>query len=336
MRIFRHSGPLPPEAKGAVVAIGNFDGVHLGHQAVIGETARIAEKERRPRAVVTFEPHPRRYFKPDSPPFRLTPLRIKAHCIEALGVDNLFVLHFDAALAALSPDEFVAQILVEGLAAAHVVVGEDFIFGHARAGNAAVLHDLSARFGFGITAVPPVKGPSGEIYSSTRIRDHLAAGRPAEAAALLGRVWEIEGRVVPGNSRGRALGFPTANIDIGEYLRPCQGIYAVCAGIDRGTETDWHHAVASFGTRPAVGGGPEVFEVHLFDHSSDLYGKHLRVGLVEYLRPESDFDSLDALRDQIARDADKARAVLAERAGAIRFAERPASGFDLTADGTTV
>ena len=331
MRIYRHSGPLPPEARGAVAAIGNFDGVHLGHQAVIGETAAIAARTGHPRAVVTFEPHPRRYFKPDLPPFRLTPLRIKAHCIEALGVDHLFVLHFDKALASLTPADFVAQVLAEGLATSHVVVGEDFIFGKARAGNAAVLQELGDKHGFGVTALAPVKGPSGEVYSSTRIRDHLTSGRPAEAAALLGRVWEIEGRVVPGDARGRDLGYPTANIDIGEYLRPRQGIYAVCAGIDRGTETHWHDAVASFGTRPAIGGGPEVFEVHLLDHDEDLYGKHLRVGLVDYLRPESDFDSLDALRAAIARDVDKARAVLAERAGTIRFAERPGPGLDSAA-----
>lgn len=335
MRIFRHSGPLPPEAKGAVAAIGNFDGVHLGHQAVIGEAARIAAASRRPRAVVTFEPHPRRYFKPELPPFRLTPLRIKAHCIEALGVENLFVLHFDDALASLTPDEFVARVLVEGLNISHAVVGEDFIFGKGRAGNAGVLRTLAGKHGFGVTALAPVTGPSGEVYSSTRIRDHLTGGRPADAAALLGRVWEIEGRVVPGDKRGRDLAFPTANIDLGEFLRPRHGIYAVCAGIDRGTETGWHEGVASFGTRPAVGGGPEVFEVHLFDQSADLYGKHLRVGLVEYLRAEEDFDSLDALRAQMTKDAEAARAVLAERAGQIRFAERPAPGFDLAADGTT-
>ncbi len=323
MRIFRHYAPLPGEAKGAVVTVGNFDGVHRGHQAVIEQAGRIARESNRPRAVVTFEPHPRKFFRPGNPPFRLTPLRIKAHCIEGLGVDHLLVLHFDRMLAELSPEDFVARVLVSGLACAHVVVGTDFVFGKGRAGNAELLSRLARRSGFGFTAMAQVAGANGEIYSSTRIREYLKNGRPGDAAALLGRVWEIEGRVVPGDARGRHLGFPTANIELGEFLRPGHGIYAVRAGVDKGAETSWHDAVASFGTRPATGGGPELFEVHLFDFSGDLYGKHLRVALVEYLRPQSDFDSLEALSRQMAEDARLARAILSERSKQFRAAEKP-------------
>jgi len=322
MRIFRHTSPLPTEARGAVAVVGNFDGVHRGHQAVIAEAGRIAQGLARARALVTFEPHPRSFFFPERPPFRLTPLRIKAHCIEALGVEYLFVLHFDRKLAALAPEDFVAQFLVEDLGVAHVVVGYNFVFGKGRAGNAATLAAIARRHGFGFTEVQPVVGDGGAAFSSTRIREHLREGRPDEAARLLGRCWEIEGRVVPGDSRGRELGIPTANIEIEEFLRPAHGIYAVRAGVDAGAETHWHDGVASFGTRPAVGNGPEVFEAHLFDFSGDLYGRHLRVALVEYLRPERDFDGLPALAAQMRADCDEARLILAGRRDSIRVAER--------------
>ena len=322
MRIFRHHNAVPAEARGAVVVVGNFDGVHRGHQAVIGQARRIAGELSRPLALVTFEPHPRAYFAPRSPPFRLTPLRIKAHCLEALGVEYLFVLHFDAKIASLAPDAFVGEVLAEGLGAAHVVVGYDFVFGKARAGNAEILRTLGNKFGIEVMIVAPV-GEGGAIFSSTRIREHLAAGRPDEAAALLGRTWEIEGRVVHGNKRGRELGVPTANIHFEEFLHPCRGIYAVRAGVDQGSETHWHDAVASFGLRAAVGGDSDVFEDHLFDFAGDLYGKHLRVALVDYLRPERNFDSLDDLAAQMREDCGKARELLGRRRDQIRVAERP-------------
>ena len=322
MRIFRHHDAVPPEARGAVVVVGNFDGVHRGHQVVIAQGRRIADDLSRPLALVTFEPHPRAYFAPHNPPFRLTPLRIKAHCLEALGVECLFVLHFDAKIASLPPEAFVQEVVAAGLGAAHVVVGYDFVFGKARAGNAETLRALGKEFGIDVTVVAPV-GEGGTIFSSTRIREHLAAGRPAEAAALLGRTWEIEGRVVHGDKRGRELGVPTANIHFEEFLHPCRGIYAVRAGVDQGSETQWHDAVASFGLRPAIGGDEDVFEAHLFDFAGDLYGKHLRVALVDYLRPERNFDSLDDLAAQMREDCDNARDVLGRRRDQIRVAERP-------------
>jgi len=334
MRIFRHYDPLPPSARGVVAVVGNFDGVHRGHRAVIDEAGKIAAGLNRPRAVVTFEPHPRSFFFSERPPFRLTPLRIKAHCIEALGVENLFVLHFDRALASLTPEDFIAKVLVQGLGVAHVVVGYNFVFGKGRAGNPAVLAREAARHGFGFTEMPLVESSDGYVYSSTRIREHLTEGRPAEAAKLLGRCWEIEGRVVAGDGIGKTLGMPTANIAFEEYLRPAHGIYAVRAGVDKGTGTDWHDAVASFGTRPTLGNGPELLEVHLFDYAGDLYGKHLRVALVEYLRPQAVFDGLEKLGAQMSKDAEEAQKVLVERRGEFRAAERPAGDASEMRNGT--
>ena len=311
LRIFRHSSGLPPDARGAVVAIGNFDGVHLGHQAVIGATVTKARALDAPAAVLTFEPHPRMLFKPDSAPFRLTPLRPKTHAIEALGVEILVVLAFDRTLSAKSAEAFADSVLMIGMAASHVVVGADFVFGHDRLGTVDRLVEIGERAGFGVTALAPVAGSDGTVYSSTAIREALKAGEPRQAATLLGRAWEIEGRVEYGDARGRQLGFPTANVGLGDYLRPAFGVYAVEAGIDQGAATQWRRGVANLGRRPTVAGLAERLEVHLFDFDGDLYGRHLRVRLIEFLRPEKKFDGLDALRAQIARDSAKARAILA-------------------------
>jgi len=225
------------------------------------------------------------------------------------------VLHFDAALSHKSAQAFVVEVLSEGLSVAHVVVGYDFVFGHGRRGTAALLADLGRLHGFGVTALPPVGIEQGDVFSSTLVRQHLQAARPREATLLLGRPWEIEGRVEHGRKLGRDLGFPTANMMLGEYLQPALGIYAVRAGIDEGRGTVWHDGVASLGYRPTVGGTDVVFEVYLFDWSGDLYGRHLRVALIDYLRPEKKFDGLDALKAQIALDCDEARRLLAAYAG---------------------
>ncbi len=319
MRIFRTLHELPAEARGGVVALGNFDGVHLGHQAVIGEARRIARSGGRPLGVMTFEPHPRMVFKPDQEPFRLTPFRIKARHVEALGADFLYQQHFEPGFAALSAEAFVADILVAGLGVAHVVVGYDYVFGQGRRGNCVLLGELAAEHGFGATCVPPALDDDGKVFSSTRVRELLVAGKPAEAARLLGRHWEIEGRVEHGDARGRAIGFPTVNIPLGEYQRPATGVYAVRAGVDRGGDTVWHDGVANFGRRPTFGGGDVLLEAHLFDFDGDLYGQHVRVALVEFLRPERKFDGIDALKHQIVQDCAEARRVLAER----HFPDRP-------------
>jgi len=310
MRVFRHTS-ASDDARGAVVAAGNFDGVHLGHQAVLGEAKALATSLSAPFAVLTFEPHPRAVFQPGLPPFRLTPFRAKSLVLESLGVDLLFTLHFDLAFAQKTAEEFVAEILVAGLGVKAVAVGYDFVFGNKRRGTPELLTAEGGKHGFAVKIVAPVAAAGGIVYSSTQIREHLVAGRTREAAALLGRPWEIDGRVEVGDKLGRTIGFPTANIELADYLRPAPGVYAVRAGIEEGGKTLWHGGAANLGWRPTVGGKDLRLETHLFDFSGDLYGKHLRVALIELLRPEQRFAGLDALKAQIAVDCEKAREILA-------------------------
>ena len=310
MRIFRHISNLPDEVRGATVTIGNFDGVHRGHAVVIGRAREIAAGLETPLTVVTFEPHPRRFFRPDDAPFQLTPLRSKARRIAALGADALQLLHFDGELAGVAPEEFVDRIVVDGLGARHVVVGYDFVFGKARAGDVGLLETLAAERGFGVTVVAPVKAEGGPVYSSTNIRAYLAQGAPADAAGLLGRCWEIEGRVRTGDRRGRQIGFPTANLAIDDYIEPALGVYAVWAGIDEGGHTDWHMGCANIGHRPTFDGTGVTVETHILDFSADIYDQHMRVALVDFLRPERKFDGVDSLRAQIGEDCTAARALL--------------------------
>ena len=311
MRLFRHHTEIPVEARGAVVALGNFDGLHLGHQKVIGEALRLAGELDAPCGVLTFEPHPRAYFQPDKPAFRLTPFRIKLRQLDAIGVDYLYLLSFDRAMAERSPESFIVEVLGQGLEPIHLVVGYDFVFGKGRSGNAAMLGDLGRAAGFAVTSVPAAADAEGVVYSSTKVRERLAAGDPLGAARVLGRPWEIEGRVESGDKRGRLLGFPTANVAIGGYLQPALGVYAVKAGIDEGRGTRWLDGVANLGRRPTVGGTRVQLETHLFDFAGDLYGRHLRVALIDFIRPERKFDGLEALKAQIAADSAEARARLA-------------------------
>ncbi|MCC7428766.1 MAG: bifunctional riboflavin kinase/FAD synthetase [Alphaproteobacteria bacterium] len=315
MRLFRHWTGLPADARGAVVALGNFDGVHLGHAAVVGAAAAEAARLGAPLAALTFEPHPRSLFRPQDPPFRLTLLRAKAHALAELGVDILYVLHFDRAFSTLTAEDFVAEVLVAGLGLRHAVCGPDFVFGHGRGGNLALLRSLGERAGFGVTAVAPALSADGAAYSSTAVRKALEAGELERATALLGRPWEIEGRVEHGDARGRKLGFPTANILLGEHLEPRRGVYAVMAGIDEGAATIWHPGVANIGRRPTIAnpGDPRpLLEAHLFDFAGDLYGRHLRVRLVGFVRDEKRFPGLDALTAQIAEDCRTARRMLGQ------------------------
>ena len=311
MRIIRHVDKVPPALRGAVVAIGNFDGIHRGHQAVIGKAGRLARELDAPLAVLTFEPHPRSFFQPDQPSFRLNKLRIKARLIEALGVDLLVVLRFDRRLAGVSAEEFINDVLVRGLGVCHVVVGENFRFGYKRQGDVDLLERIGRSQGFTVTGLKRVVGPGSEPYSSTLVRDYLKAGSPTRAGLLLGRYWEIEGRVRHGDKRGRKLGYPTANVPLEGILLPAYGIYAVRAGIDRGADTLWHAGAANVGVRPMFEVERPLLEAYLFDFEGDLYGRHIRVALVDYLRPEMKFDSLDALKAQMAEDCRRASASLA-------------------------
>ncbi|OIR07925.1 riboflavin biosynthesis protein RibF [mine drainage metagenome] len=311
MRVFRHYTELPAAVRACVVALGNFDGVHPGHQTVIGTAKALAHELALPAGVMTFEPHPRSVFKPGGAPFRLTPFRIKTRVIEDLGPDFLIMQHFDLAFAAHSAEAFVQEVLVAGLGVRHVVVGYDYEFGKGRSGGVELLSAMAARHGFGLTAVPAVTAGDGHVYSSTAIRQALTTGNPREAARLLGRPWEIEGRVEHGDARGRQIGFPTANVEMADYLHPSAGVYAVLAGVDQGGRTEWRPGVANFGRRPTFDKADPLLEVHLFDFDGDLYGRHLRVALMEYLRPERKFAGLDALKSQISEDCAQARRCLA-------------------------
>jgi riboflavin kinase/FMN adenylyltransferase len=310
MRVLGHARAAGAD-RGAVLAIGNFDGVHLGHQTVLAEAHARARAAGTRLAVLTFEPHPRSVFQPGIAPFRLTPFRDKARLLAGLGVDLLIARRFDLAFAAKSAEDFVRELLVEGLGVRHVVVGYDFVFGNKRRGNPGLLRELGAAHGFTVSIVDPVASGSGAVYRSTLIREHLAAGRPAEAASLLGRAWEIGGRVRLGDRLGRTIGFPTANIALADYLRPAAGVYAVRAGLAEGLRTRWLDGAANLGWRPTVGGTDLRIEAHLFDFDGDLYGKRLRVAFIAHLRPEQRFAGLDALKAQIAKDCALARACLA-------------------------
>ncbi len=313
MQLLRHHDDCPPQSRGAVAALGNFDGVHRGHQAVIGQAARLAADRSVPFSVITFEPHPREFFQPDADSFRLTPFRNKSHHLEALGIDLLVCLSFDKALSSLTGQEFIDQILVGGLGLSAVIVGYDFRFGKGRDGDVDL---LKADSRFETIVVDPEAAGDGTVYSSTKIREFLETGQPGHAAALLGRPFEIEGEVIHGDQRGRTIGFPTANLKIGDYIRPAYGVYAVRAGVETGRpgEAMWIDGVANLGKRPTVDGLKELFEIHLFDFERDLYGTHLRVALIEFIRPEQKFDSFDALKAQIELDGRKARLILDTRA----------------------
>jgi len=323
MRLFRHYTELPADVRGGVVALGNFDGVHLGHQAVIGRAQELARQKGLPCGVMSFEPHPRSVFKPDRPAFRLTPFRIKARLIAEMGLDFLVMQHFDLSFAAHTAEEFVDQALVGGLGVRHVVVGYDYEFGKGRSGDGKLLQAMAAERGFEVTLVEPVSAQGGAVYSSTAIRHALEHGQPDEAAHILGRWWEIEGRVEHGDARGRTIGFPTANIEMADYLHPASGVYAVFARADTAMDKEggktgghlWRPGVANFGSRPTFDKEGRLLEVHLFDYSGDLYGRHLRVALVAHLRDERKFDTLDALKTQIVDDCQNARRILAARQG---------------------
>lgn len=311
MRTFHDYRELPEDARGAVIALGNFDGVHHGHRSVFDETRRIARRLGVPMGVVTFEPHPRSVLAPESLPFRLTSWKTKARALAALGVDVLVFVPFDHAFASQSPDMFVEGVLVEGVGARHVVIGEDFRFGVGRSGTPEDMARLGEAHGFGVTVLPELKHATGDVFSSTNIRRLLQEGEPVEAAKLLGRWWEIEGLVQAGDRRGRTIGFPTANIDLGPLLQPAIGVYAVRVGVGDDERVTWHDGVANLGRRPTVDGRNLLLEVHVFDYSGDLYERPIRVQFVAYIRPERKFDGLDALQAQIARDCETARAILA-------------------------
>lgn len=302
-------GMVAPQAlRGGIVALGNFDGFHLGHQAVVGRAVARARAEGRPALVATFDPHPVRHFRPDTPPFRLTTLDQRAALFAQAGAAAMVVFHFDAGLAALGAEAFVAERLVAALGVAGVVTGEDFTFGRARSGNVAVLAALGARHGFSVDTVAPVM-LGAEAVSSSRIRALLQAGDPQGAARLLTRPFAIAGTVQHGDKLGRTIGYPTANIALGSYLRPAYGIYAVRARLADGR---WLGGAANLGIRPSFDPPKELLEAYLFDFNGDLYGAPIEVQLIDYLRPEAKFETLEALIRQMDADCAEARRRLAQ------------------------
>jgi riboflavin kinase/FMN adenylyltransferase len=311
MRIIRDYQFVAPEDRGASVAIGNFDGVHLGHQAVI-EIAKAAGKSlSAPLGILTFQPHPRQYFAPEAPSFRLMSAQARSNRLAKLGVERLYELNFNAAMSALSPREFAQLVIADGLGLTHVVVGADFCFGKGRAGKVDDLVAFGKEMGFGVTVAPLLSNAVGEV-SSTAIRDALSDGRPRDAATQLGHWHRIEGAVIGGEQRGRELGYPTANMALDGLHLPKLGVYAVLVEILEGPFKGEYHGAASLGVRPMFGENTPNLETFIFDFSGDLYGTKLSIGLVEYLRPELKFDSLDALIHQMAQDCDQARNILAE------------------------
>jgi riboflavin kinase/FMN adenylyltransferase len=298
---------LEPELRGASVALGNFDGVHRGHRQVIATAAKAAGRLKVPLGVISFEPHPRRWFDPSGEPFRLMNTDQLGRVLESLGVDRLHVLAFDAEMAGLSDEAFARDVLHQGLGVAHVSAGFDVTFGKGRSGTPESLKALGEKYGFGVSIADPIRDGAGGKCSSSAVREALRAGRPEQAALLLGRPFAIEGVVVHGNQLGRTIGFPTANILLEDYVRPAPGIYATRTRLADGREVP---GVGYFGSRPTVDGVGEKLEVNLFDFDEDIYGQTLEVDLVAFLRGDEKFDTLDAMVEQMQHDKAAARARL--------------------------
>lgn len=299
---------LPDSARGAVIVIGNFDGVHRGHQALIGRARQLAESLGKKLGILTFEPHPRHLFRPDDPPFRLTSPDIKAERLEGCGIDLLFSIPFDWDFASLSADQFINQVLRDGLNAAHIVVGDDFRFGQLRKGSPKTLQEA----GLPVTMIEKImSSESNEILSSSLVRQALRLGEIEQANKLLGWPWEMRGIVRPGDRRGHKLGFPTANLSLGDTLHPSYGVYAAQVQImEDGPDSPWLLSATNIGIRPMFALSEGQIEAHILDFDRDIYGKTLRVRPIKRLRGEAKFDSLDALIGQITQDCAEARSVL--------------------------
>ncbi|WP_447765262.1 bifunctional riboflavin kinase/FAD synthetase [Sphingopyxis panaciterrae] len=294
-----------------VIALGNFDGFHAGHQAVVGRAVRHARDEGRPAIVATFDPHPVRFFKPDVAPFRLTTLDQRQELFAAAGADAMLVLPFDATLAGTSAEDFITGLLLDRYGAAGVVTGADFVFGKGRGGYVVTLADHARRLGFFTEMVAPVDDTD-EVISSSRIRDALQAGDCATAARLLTRPFTVRGVVQHGDKNGRLLGFPTANLDMGSYLRPRYGIYAVTGRLlNEGPGGRTLKGAANLGIRPSFDPPKELLEPHFFDFAEDLYGQEIDVAFHAFIRPEAKFDGMKALTARIAADCDEAKTLLA-------------------------
>ncbi len=307
MRVIRDWRGLSARDRGAAVALGNFDGVHRGHQKVIAQAAEAARRLGAPLGVISFEPHPRRIFQPNEPAFRLMRPAQQARALEALGVDLFYILPVDEEMKNLTDREFAREVLHEGLGVRHVAVGFDISFGKGRTGSPATMSAYGEEFGFSVSVAAAVADKEGEKYSSTGVRDALRDGRPEVAAAILGRPFAIEGPVQRGRQLGRELGFPTANVQVDDYVQPKFGVYATRTRLPDGREVP---GVANIGVNPTVGEVAPVLEVWLFDFDEDIYDQTIETDLITFLRPELKFDGLDAMVEQVMRDAAQARKIL--------------------------
>lgn len=305
MKIYKHLEEIPENAKGAVIAIGNFDGVHRGHQALLTKTQAIAKSLNKPFGVLTFEPHPRRLFQPDIPPARLTSAPLKAERLEHYGVEMLFSVDFNWDFASQSAEDFIQNVLMDGIGASHVIVGYDFCFGQLRKGSATTIQEA----GIPVSIVEPVSDDKGETISSSRIRELLRKGDIAGANTLLGWEWEVQGAIFRGDRRGHELGYPTANILLGDTIHPAYGIYACWVQIEG--EADWLPAATNIGIRPMFEVKEGQIEAHILNFPDrDIYDKILRVKPVQRLRGEAKFKSLDDLIIQMEKDCTKAQEIL--------------------------
>lgn len=308
IRVIRGWKDLSEDDRGAAVAMGSFDGVHLGHQQVIELAARAANELGAPLGVITFDPHPRVYFRPDEPAFRLMKTDQQARALEKLNVDMLYVLPLEAELAEMTDREFAARVLHDGLGARHVAVGFDNSFGKGRTGTPQTMRAYGQELGFGVSVADPVGDVDGDKFSSTSVREALREGRPQDAAEILGRPFAIEGPVQRGRQLGRKLGFPTANVDLADYVSPRFGVYATRTRLSDGRE---FAGVANIGVNPTVQGVTRpLLEVWLFDFDEDIYDRVIETDLIAFLRPEEKFDSLETMTEQVMKDAARAKQVL--------------------------
>ncbi|MDE0809512.1 MAG: bifunctional riboflavin kinase/FAD synthetase [Alphaproteobacteria bacterium] len=310
MRIIRGNNPIDQDDRGTVAALGNFDGVHLGHQSVIQAAGQVARELGAPLSVLTFEPHPRMLFQQETATFRLSTTDTRAEALADIGVETLFELAFDQDFSQLAAEDFVPRVLGDMLGLRHVVCGYDFVFGHRRRGNPELLESQGREHGIGVTRMDAVTEEDGAVYSSTRVRQCIAEGDPRGATELLGRPWNFTAVVEQGDQRGRTIGFPTCNLRVVDLVQPAHGVYAIQVRVaDEGV---WLPGVANFGRRPTVNDRGPLFEAHLFDVDRDLYDKALTIRVIDFIRPEMRFSGLEALTAQIAADATRAREILAE------------------------
>jgi riboflavin kinase / FMN adenylyltransferase len=308
MKIIKNYKNCPIPAKGSVLAIGNFDGVHKGHLAILEKTKETAKIEGSVPSVLTFEPHPLSILNPNIKPFRLTSEEQKAALMEESGIKNLFTINFDKEFSQIKAEDFIKEILVDELAVKHVITGEDFIFGHNREGNPSILAKAALKYGFSYTNLKPV-GNDNIIYSSSAIRRSLIEGKLSEVKSILGRNFVICGTVIEGNKQGRTIDFPTINIALRDYIRPAFGVYAVKIYLEGRAEALL--GAANIGISPTINGSNELLEAHIFDFSENIYRHKVSVELIEYIRPEQKFSNLEELKSQISKDCDKARNILA-------------------------